>query len=194
MNTTLDQLEWGMLGRQGKMRKRTAFIFASSPHSVTPAHFDIEHSLLMQVRGSKTVSIGRFESEAARRHEIDRYFDGAHGRIEALPQEMMSCSLTPGLGVYVPTLVPHWVHNGPTVSVSITLTYFTDASVRENRIEHLNSRLRRFHLTPRPPRQSVTVDAAKTAAIGAWQCARQLSSRIAGGTKWADPTGRVEGH
>ena len=69
-------------GQGGKMRNRVAFVFVSSPNSVTPVHFDIEHSLLMQVSGSKTVSIGRWESDAVRRHEIDRYWDGSHGRIE----------------------------------------------------------------------------------------------------------------
>src|SRR5215469_17702639 len=70
MNTYLDQLESGLTAKQGqrvKMRKRVAFIFVSSPNSVTPVHFDIEHSLLMQVSGCKTVSIGRFESDATRR-------------------------------------------------------------------------------------------------------------------------------
>ena len=79
MNTQLDQLESGMSAKQGKrvkMRKRVAFIFVSSPNSVTPVHFDIEHSLLMQVSGCKTVSVGRWESDAARRHEFDRYWDG----------------------------------------------------------------------------------------------------------------------
>ena len=36
-------------GKRGKMRKRVGFVFVSSPNSVTPVHFDIEHSLLMQV-------------------------------------------------------------------------------------------------------------------------------------------------
>ena|SRR5215468_5850560 len=63
MNNHLDQLEAGMTAKQGKrakLRKRVAFVFVSSPNSVTPVHFDIEHSLLMQVSGSKTVSIGRW--------------------------------------------------------------------------------------------------------------------------------------
>ncbi len=180
MHTTLDQLEPGMLGRQGKMRNRAAFIFVSSPNSVTPVHFDIEHSLLMQVSGSKRVSLGRFEDDAACRYETERYFDGSHGRIESLPEEMASCTLEPGIGVYIPPVVPHWVHNGPAVSISITFTYFTTATVRRNRIEHLNARLRRFHLTPRPPGQSQPVDAAKTAAIGALGFARNLGSGIAG--------------
>src|SRR5215471_14854520 len=54
MNANLDQLESGMIakqGRRGKMRKRVAFVFVSSPNSVTPVHFDIEHSLLMMISG-----------------------------------------------------------------------------------------------------------------------------------------------
>ena len=85
MNSALDQLEPGMVDRQGHMRNRVGFIFVSSPNSVTPAHFDIEHSLLMQVSGSKTVSFGHFEHERDRRHEVERYWDGSHGRIEKLP-------------------------------------------------------------------------------------------------------------
>ena len=168
MNTMLDQLEASMGWRQGKMRNRAAFLLASSPNSVTPVHFDIEHSLLMQVNGSKRLSIGRFESEAACRHEIDRYWDGSHGRIEALPEEVRSYAMVPGVGVYIPPAVPHWVHNGPAISASITFTYFTTATLRQNRIEHLNSRLRRLHMTPRPPGQSAPVDAVKSAVVGAW--------------------------
>lgn len=189
MHTLLDQLQPGMLGRQGKMRNRVAFIFVSSPNSVTPAHFDIEHSLLMQVRGSKTVSIGGFEREDVRRHEIERYWGGSHGRIEALPQELEALSLTPGRGVYIPPVVPHWVHNGPDISISVTLTYFTAATVRENRIEDLNSRLRRFHLRPRIPGQSVPVDTVKIAAMGAWGLARHLRSSLGGSRTDCHPHG-----
>src|SRR5215470_204618 len=157
MNTYLDHLEMGMSAKQGKrvkMRKRVAFVFVSSPNSVTPVHFDIEHSLLMQVSGQKTVSIGRFESAAARRHEIDRYWDGSHGRIETLQPEVASYAMTPGRGVYIPPGTPHWVHNGPGISLSVTLTYFTAATVRENRVEDFNAHLRRRHMKPREPGHS----------------------------------------
>ena len=85
----------------------------------------------MQVSGSKTVSVGRFESDATRRHEIDRYWDGSHGRIETLQPEEAAYTVTPGRGVYIPPGTPHWVHNGPDISLSVTLTYFTAATVRE---------------------------------------------------------------
>ena len=177
MNTMLDQLERGMTARQGKMCKRVGFVFVSSPNSVTPAHFDIEHSLLMQVSGAKRVSFGRFESEQARRHEIERYWDGSHGshgRLAALPPELASYTLTPGRGVYIPPIGPHWVHNGPAISLSVTLTYFTDVTERENLIEACNARLRRWHLTPRVPGQSAPVDSAKVAVMRA----KALTNRV----------------
>jgi len=180
MNTMLDQLEHGMIGQQGKMRNRVAFVFVSSPNSITPVHFDIEHSLLMQVRGSKTVSIGRFESDAVRRYEINRYWDGSHGRIEALPREVATHTLTPGRGLYIPPGTPHWVHNGPDISMSVTLTYFTVATVRENRIEDFNSRARQMHLNPREPGRSATVDTAKICAMGIWAVGRRLRSAAVG--------------
>jgi len=174
MNSMLDQLEPGMIKRQGKMRKRVGFIFVSSPNSVTPAHFDIEHSLLMQVSGSKTVSFGRFGSESSRRREVERYWNGSHGRIESLPPELASYPLTPGRGVYIPPVAPHWVHNGPAISLSVTLTYFTAATVRENMIEAFNGHLRAFHLNPRQPGQSAPIDAAKVTAMRAWGLTRRI--------------------
>ena len=189
MNTQLDQLEAGMIAkqgaRQGRMRKRVAFVFVSSPNSVTPVHFDIEHSLLMQVSGSKTVSIGRWESDAARRHEINRYWDGSHGRIEAVPPEEAAYTMTPGRAVYIPPNTPHWVQNGPDISLSVTLTYFTAATVRENRIEDFNSHLRRRHMTPREPGHSAILDTAKVCAIGALTAGQRLRS-ISVGTKQRD--------
>jgi hypothetical protein len=183
MNTQLDQLESGMIAKHGKrvkMRKRVAFVFVSSPNSVTPVHFDIEHSLLMQVGGSKTVSIGRFDSDADRRHEIDRYWDGSHGRIETLPPEEAVYTVTPGRAVYIPPGTPHWVHNGPDISLSVTLTYFTAATVRENRIEDFNSHLRQRHMKPREPGRSATVDTAKVCAMGVYAIGQRLRSASAG--------------
>jgi hypothetical protein len=202
MNTQLDQLESGMSAKHGKrvkMRKRVAFVFVSSPNSVTPVHFDIEHSLLMQVSGQKTVSIGRFESDAARRHEFDRYWDGSHGRIETLQPEVAAYTMTPGRAVYIPPGTPHWVHNGPDISLSVTLTYFTPATVRENRVEGFNAQLRRRHLKPREPGRSASVDMAKSYAMVAWAMGLRLRSASPGakhrdGQASADGAGhRVEG-
>jgi hypothetical protein len=202
MNTRLDQLETGMIARRdskhGKLRKRVAFVFVSSPNSVTPVHFDIEHSLLMQVSGRKTVSIGRFETDAVRRREFDRYWDGSHGRIENLPPEIATYTLTPGRAVYIPPGTPHWVRNSGDISLSVTLTYFTAATVRSNRIEDFNSHLRRRHLKPQEPGHSAAVDVTKICAMGVLAIGQRLRS-AALGTRQRDSqaadgaSSRVEG-
>ena len=93
-----------------------------------------------------------------------------------MPQEGTTHALTPGRGVYIPAGTPHWVHNGPDISVSLTLTYFTAATVRGNRIEDFNSRLRRMHLNPREPGRSATVDTVKIGAIGVLAAGRRLQA------------------
>jgi hypothetical protein len=198
MNTHLDQLESTMIARRGskrgKMYRRVAFVFVSSPNSVTPVHFDIEHSLLMQVSGCKTVSIGRWENDAARRHEFDRYWDGSHGRIENLPPEVAAYTMTPGRAVYIPPGTPHWVHNGPDISLSVTLTYFTAATIRENRIEDFNAILRRRNMKPREPGHSAAVDTAKVCAMGAWSIGRRLQSARAGAKRQDSTDPAAEGY
>jgi len=176
-----------------------AFVFVTSPNSVTPVHFDIEHSPLMQVSGSKTVSIGRWGSDADRRHEFNRYWNGSHGRIEDLPPEVATYPMTPGRAVYIPPGTPHWVHNGPEISLSVTLTYFTAATVRENRVENFNAYLRRRHMNPREPGRSATVDTAKVCAMGVCTIGQRLRAFSAGskqrdGHASADGAGhRVDG-
>ena len=102
MNTLLDQLEPGMVARQGKMRRRVGFVFVSSPNSVTPVHFDIEHSLLMQVSGSKAVSFGRFETAQDRRHEVGSRTGTARMGEWRPYLRSLSCPLTPGGCVHSP--------------------------------------------------------------------------------------------
>jgi Cupin superfamily protein len=195
MNAYLDQLESGMTAKQGKrvkLRKRVAFVFVSSPNSVTPVHFDIEHSLLMQVSGCKTVSVGRFENDATRRHEFNRYWNGSHGRIETLQPEVASYTMTPGRAVYIPPGTPHWVHNGPDISLSVTLTYFTAATVRENRVENFNAHLRRRNMNPREPGQSAAVDTIKVCAMGVYTIGQRLRS-VSVGTKQRDGQAPADG-
>src|SRR5215510_14457751 len=137
MNTYLDQLESGIIATQGnkrgKMYKRVAFVFVSSPNSITP-----------------------------------------------------------GRAVYISPGTPHWVHNGPDISLSVTLTYFTAATIRENRIEDFNSHLRRRHMNPREPGRSATVDTAKLCAMGVWAVGQRLRS-AAVGTKRGDGQAPAEG-
>jgi hypothetical protein len=172
--STLDQLQPGIMATQGKVRNRGAFFFIGSPNSTTPAHFDIEYNFLFHVEGTKTISFGSFESDEIRRSEVNRYWTGSHGRVEDLPREEYSFDLEPGLGCYIPPLMPHWVLNGPNPSISLTLSFHTAASTRNRRIEDFNSLARKLHLNPREPGGSAIVDSAKIGAIAVWAAGRRL--------------------
>lgn len=174
MNDCLDEVEAHIATRGVGMRRRVGFVFVSSPNSTTPAHFDIEHSLIMQVRGQKRLTFGRFETSEAERHEVVRYWDGSHGRIETLPPELAAFGLTPGVGVYIPPIAPHWVRNGDAVSISVTLTFFTPDTDRESLVQAFNARLRRLHRSPRWPGEAPLVDRAKVAAMRAYALRRRL--------------------
>ena len=161
------------------MRNRVAFVFVSSPVPVTPVDFDIEHSLLMQVRGSKTVSIGRFWSPTP--------FDGtrstgtgtapradrgpAAGGGPRTPLRLAGrCTYPPARRTRCTT--------DPTSSMSVTLTYFTAATVRVNRIE--KNLICLSASPPEPtgePGRSAIVDTAKIAAMGVWAIGRRLRVR-----------------
>jgi hypothetical protein len=91
------------------------------------------------------------------------------------------------------------VHNGPGISLSVTLTYFTAATVRENRVESFNAQLRRRHMKPREPGHSIALDTAKVCALGVWMVGQRLRSVSPGAKQGgshapADGAGhRVEG-
>ncbi|MBC8007544.1 MAG: cupin-like domain-containing protein, partial [Prolixibacteraceae bacterium] len=56
-----------------------AFIFISSPGSVTPYHMDPEHNFLLQIRGSKRIRLfdGRDRSILSE-EELEQHYGGAH--------------------------------------------------------------------------------------------------------------------
>lgn len=170
----LDQLQPEIMETQGKMRNRGAFFFVASPNSITPAHFDIEFSLLLQFMGTKTVSFGRWASDEVRRSEINRYWEGSHGRVVDMPEELVSFTLTPGHGVFIPPATPHWVQNGPNTSMSLTIAFHTAASTRERRVEDFNSLARRIRLNPREPGRSTVIDSAKIGAMAVVAAGRRV--------------------
>jgi hypothetical protein len=174
MNECLDEVEPYLMGRRRRMLRRVGFVFVSSPNSTTPAHFDIEHSLIMQMHGQKRLTFGEFDTVEAERHEVTRYWDGSHGRIETLPPELAAYDLTPGVGVYIPPVAPHWVKNGDAISISVTLTFFTPDTDRETLIQAFNARLRRLRLSPRYPGESRLADQAKVIAMRAYGLRRHL--------------------
>lgn len=143
--------------RTGPMLTPQGFIFISSPGSITPFHFDPEHNILMQLRGTKLMHVWPSGDERfAPRREHERYHGGGHRNLpwqDAFRPEAQVVPLGPGDAVHMPVMAPHFVANGDTPSISLSITWRSDWSYRESEGHAANRLLRRFGLDPAmPPR------------------------------------------
>jgi Cupin-like domain len=152
------------------MQRREGFIFLSSPNAVTPFHIDPEHNFLLQIRGTKTVSMwdpaDRF---VLPEEELERFYASfVHRNLpwrDVFQTTAFVLPLAPGEGLHFPVTVPHWVKNGPEVSVSFSITFRTVESERRELLYKANARLRKLGLTPAPAGQSILLDRTKQIAF-----------------------------
>jgi oxalate decarboxylase/phosphoglucose isomerase-like protein (cupin superfamily) len=168
---------------EGGAVRKEAFIFISAPGSTTPSHIDPEHNLLLQIRGSKDMIVGAFPDPDTREAEIERQCGGGHRNLPDLPTDPTTFHMKPGDGVYVPIYAPHMVKNGPAVSISFSITFYTEESERMRGIYSMNARLRRLRMNPRRPGEHAGSDRVKSAT---WRAARQGAlavRRLRGGPK-----------
>jgi hypothetical protein len=182
LDAILDEAERYIGRREGGMRNRQAFLFLSAPDAVTPVHFDPEHNFLLQIRGTKSMNVGCFPSDADRQRELDRYYDGGHRNLESLPVDVRAFEMGPGDGTYVPSFAPHFVKNGPAVSVSLSITFRTRVSERAENVHVFNSNLRRrLHMSrTRRAGDSRTADLTKSAVVASYN---RLRGRVTGKKK-----------
>jgi len=83
-----------------------------------------------------------------------------------VPPLSSTFQMHPGEGVYVYPWAPHWVENGPEVSVSLSITFRTGLSERQERVHRFNAKLRRNGLAPVAPGVSDGLDRMKAGTIG----------------------------
>jgi mannose-6-phosphate isomerase-like protein (cupin superfamily) len=159
--------------------RRMGFLFASSPGAVTSAHFDIEQSLCMQLRGTRTLGLGRFDDDAHREVEVRRYWEGVYGRLDMMPEQTRSFELASGVGVYIPPYTPHWITNHGALSLSMTVAFFTRDNTDEAAVQVLNRHLRRLRLDPPPYGTRPRVDRAKATVMRGATAARSRLGRKA---------------
>jgi hypothetical protein len=177
LDRCLDEAETYLPPGVGVTYQREAFLFLSAPDAVTPVHFDPEHNFLLQIRGHKDMNVCPFPSPEIERRELDRYHDGGDRNLEAVPSAGEVFGLEPGLGVYLPSFMPHWVKNGPEPSISLSITFRTRASLRAERVHRINARLRALRLSPRPAGVSTVSDIAKESL---WITVRGSHRRLVG--------------
>ncbi len=158
----------GMLGMEG-------FVFVSSPGAVTPFHFDPEHNILMQIRGSKVMTLFPAADETIVSPEAHEAFHlGQQHRNLAWQDDFASRGtaqpLTPGDALYVPVKSPHWVQNGDAVSISLSVTWRSEWSYREADARAFNHVLRARGLHPATPARYPADNRAKSIA---WRLLRK---------------------
>jgi cupin superfamily protein len=148
------------------MKRRSGFIFVSSPGSITPFHFDQEYNFLLQVRGQKTVHV--FPRSIISEEEVEARFAVSHRNLrfqESFQQTAKTFDLQPGDGLHIPIAAPHWVKNGSGVSISFSITFHTPVSERRSALHRLNSHIRRIGITPVAVGKSDLRDGAKYLAF-----------------------------
>ncbi len=138
----------------GAMHKRAGFIFISSPGAVTPFHMDPEHNILMQIAGAKTFRI--FPARATVSDEQHEAFHraGAHRNLpyrDEFEDGADIFALSPGDALYAPVKAPHWVRVGPEVSISLSVTWRSEASDAEAALRRANGWLRARGFAPPAP-------------------------------------------
>ena len=151
------------------LSKPRADIFVSSPGATTPFHLDEEHNFLLQIRGSKRLSIANgFDPEAVAPGTLRDFFQG-NGELarysEQLEAHAVRVELGPGEGVHIPPCHPHWVQNGPAVSISLGILWFSDVTARRRHLYRLNHWLERAGLKPTEPGQNANWDAVKALPV-----------------------------
>lgn len=164
---TLAELDPVLARTTGPMLKQEAFIFVSSPNSVTPLHFDPEHNILLQLRGTKTMTIFPGDDEEIAPPDAHEafYFGAMHRNLpwkDAYAPRGQRFALHPGDGIHVPLMAPHFVENGPDVSISFSVTWRSAASYRESEARGMNAILRKAGLHPRTPGRWPARNAAKS--------------------------------
>jgi hypothetical protein len=163
------------------MQQAEGFIFLTSPGSVTPYHMDPEHNFLLQIRGSKTIHLfnGRDRSIVTE-EDLERFYGGSHRNLsfkEEYRTRAWDFVLPPGLGLHFPVTAPHFVENGPEVSISFSITFRTPDLERRSIVHNVNAYLRRRGWKPSPVGKHPWRDGFKYQAYRLWRKTRKLLGR-----------------
>lgn len=159
------------------MKHQAGFIFISSPGSVTPYHIDPENNFLLQIRGQKFVHMfPQDDRDILTEESLEAFFTGGHRNLpfeDWYNERSEQFELNPGDGLHFPVAAPHWVQNGPEVSVSFSITFQTKDSADRKSLHRLNKQMRRWGLKPTNVGKSPWRDACKLGLVSGIRAAKR---------------------
>lgn len=151
----LGELRGEIEAKTGAMLRPQGFVFISSPNAVTPYHFDPEHNILLQLKGSKAMTqFPAGDAAYAPDETHESYHSGGARELtwrDALAAGGTEFALQPGDALFVPVMAPHFVRNGPDSSISLSITWRSDWSFEEADARGLNRLLRKVGMRPAAP-------------------------------------------
>lgn len=177
LTSLLAEIRPAIEARTGPMLRTQGFVFVTSAGGVTPYHFDPEHNILMQVRGSKVMTQFPAGEAVYAPDEVHETYHTGGGRELKWREDLMpggrEFGLEAGEAVFVPVMAPHFVRNGPEPSVSLSITWRSEWSFAEADARAFNGLLRRIGVSPKAPGRWPASNRGK--ALG-WRIARKLGA------------------
>jgi Cupin-like domain len=171
----LGELKPMIEAKTGAMLRPQGYIFVSSPNAVTPYHFDPEHNILLQLRGTKVMTqFPAGDAFFAPDETHEGYHTGGHRNLvwrDELAAGGTEWPLAPGEALFVPVMAPHHVKNGPEPSISLSITWRSDWSFAEADAHAFNKAMRKAGLKPRAPGRFPAQNRSKAYA---WRVMRKL--------------------
>ncbi|RIV91150.1 transcriptional regulator [Aurantiacibacter xanthus] len=175
LNELLDEIEAPIRERTGAMLKRQGFIFVSSANAVTPYHFDPEHNILLQLRGTKEMTVFPAGDSRYAPDEVHEAYHTGGPRELRWDDSFLSAGntfrLAPGEAIYVPVMAPHFVRNQSEISLSLSITWRSEWSFAESDARAFNKLLRSTGLRPAAPQRWPGQNRAKSLA---WRVLRRM--------------------
>jgi hypothetical protein len=113
-----------------KITDSTLYLFITSPNGTTPYHIDRYGTYLMQLSGDKDVHTwAPWDKKQITDSELETFMARNHQEPPSLKKGYLENStishITPGEGIHIPFLAPHWVKTNDTVSASISIIFNT---------------------------------------------------------------------
>lgn len=186
LDVCLDRVAEQTDGLMGGARQRHAFIFVTSPGNVTPFHLDPELNFLLQIRGTKRMSLFDHRDREVVSLENTEQYPGSHRNLpysESFEARATHQHMEPGEGIFVPIFDPHWVQNGNEVSISFSITWATAESERLVKLSRVNAVLRKIGMPQSEAGANGLWDGIKIAAYEASRPGYDLMKRLAGGRR-----------